>query len=745
MVFDYRQPDMSGTDAAAGGYVKVQPFPQVERSKPGYRLIPEQLMGRLVEGVAQIPLECTDTYTTGCWLVESPLGVTRFITVPAGTGSITADACPDVNPSSFAPVEDVIAAWTAVATTATEAAAAAEAAQAAAEAVPTTTDGIVTALLDDPGSATSVALSSTYGAPALDAPGTDLRTIAEAYRVPPIIAPITERIEYYRQIVAMNAGTIWALYSRAGETPTFDVSTDQGETWTTLSTMPAVVDKVARLSTGTFLAMAGGAGATVYRSADAGATWATVPAGLGYGPLTAQGICEGADGSVCIAEYGAAPYPNSRVMRSTDDGLTWAAVLTVTGHHCHSLTWDPVQEVHVLFADNTTLGLYPQIYTSADNCATFTLLGEVLNDDMPNFVAPCYFANHIAWASDSQINGRISRISRADFYAGNFDQVEHVAQVSQRAAYATFPLRPDVWAIAFNGEHIASEEQTGGGGTMTCDVWLLSRDGLTLAGGLDSYYRTTRPGSLSGVRPSFPSIPYNVNDHAGFAWFNMPLAIPRPYAGVPVTQGWGTHSTRLDHSSTLTILKRDVGLLVQKTNKPSDGYIRIISPAATQVNISNDVTGATVRGELQFHDNGDLIVRSGTTVVATVRVVNGVGVMFFNGRIDTSPNEIGIRAGSGSPEGVVSAQVGTIYQTWSPPNQLWYKQTGTGNTGWRPILDAIDTAANLALATSTVNTVGKYEGRQAFDTTNDRPVWASGATATAPWKYADGTTAVTPA
>lgn len=105
MVFDYRQPDLSGTDAASGGYVKVQPFPQVERSKPGYRLIPEQLMGRLVEGVAQIPLECTDTYTAGCWLVESPLGVTRFITVPAGAGSITADACPDVDPATFAVID----------------------------------------------------------------------------------------------------------------------------------------------------------------------------------------------------------------------------------------------------------------------------------------------------------------------------------------------------------------------------------------------------------------------------------------------------------------------------------------------------------------------------------------------------------------------------------------------------------------------------------------------------------------
>ncbi len=55
-----------------------------------------------------------------------------------------------------------------------------------------------------------------------------------------------------------------------------------------------------------------------------------------------------------------------------------------------------------------------------------------------------------------------------------------------------------------------------------------------------------------------------------------------------------------------------------------------------------------------------------------------------------------------------------------------------------------DTAANFALVGSAANTIGKYEGRPAFDTTNDRPVWASGAAADATWKYADGTLAFTP-
>ena len=105
-------------------------------------------------------------------------------------------------------------------------------------------------------------------------------------------------------------------------------------------------------------------------------------------------------------------------------------------------------------------------------------------------------------------------------------------------------------------------------------------------------------------------------------------------------------------------------------------------------------------------------------------------------------------AGAAVPEGNVAAPTGTIYQrvtgAFGEGVSLWVKETGTGNTGWRAVTHPPATAANLASAAHNVNTIGKYESRQAFDTTNDRPVWASGAAATAPWKYADGTVAVTP-
>lgn len=43
-----------------------------------------------------------------------------------------------------------------------------------------------------------------------------------------------------------------------------------------------------------------------------------------------------------------------------------------------------------------------------------------------------------------------------------------------------------------------------------------------------------------------------------------------------------------------------------------------------------------------------------------------------------------------------------------------------------------------------VNTVGKYLGKMVFDTSTNRPVFATGSLATSTWNFADGTVAYTP-
>ena len=42
----------------------------------------------------------------------------------------------------------------------------------------------------------------------------------------------------------------------------------------------------------------------------------------------------------------------------------------------------------------------------------------------------------------------------------------------------------------------------------------------------------------------------------------------------------------------------------------------------------------------------------------------------------------GFFSGSGSPEGVQAASPGSVYVDTDAPGTLYFKRTGTGNTGW---------------------------------------------------------------
>ena len=55
------------------------------------------------------------------------------------------------------------------------------------------------------------------------------------------------------------------------------------------------------------------------------------------------------------------------------------------------------------------------------------------------------------------------------------------------------------------------------------------------------------------------------------------------------------------------------------------------------------------------------------------------------------------------------------------------------------------TSAELSAVGDAVNTADKYAGKEFFNTTVNKPVYASGSTAAAVWVYADGTTAFAPA
>jgi hypothetical protein len=68
-------------------------------------------------------------------------------------------------------------------------------------------------------------------------------------------------------------------------------------------------------------------------------------------------------------------------------------------------------------------------------------------------------------------------------------------------------------------------------------------------------------------------------------------------------------------------------------------------------------------------NSGEWVMNNGATVGATAGLEFG----------SSGPR---IMAGTGSPESVVSAPVGSLWLRTDSSTTLYVKQTGTGNTGW---------------------------------------------------------------
>lgn len=154
-----------------------------------------------------------------------------------------------------------------------------------------------------------------------------------------------------------------------------------------------------------------------------------------------------------------------------------------------------------------------------------------------------------------------------------------------------------------------------------------------------------------------------------------------------------------------------------------DGYAVVLGHDPTQATITNANSARTV---IITSDNG-----------AQVPALTVAGVQFLSG--------------SSYPEGAITGNPGDLYQRLIGTggvgqSRLFIKETGTAtNTGWRAVnVPATSTTAALASATNAINTGGKVAGVLVFNTTTNKPVWATGSTATSTWVSADGTTAHTP-
>lgn len=522
-------------------------------------------------------------------------------------------------------------------------------------------------------------------------------------QVAPSLTPVYAHQESLRTVYIQGADPKIAYAFRSDGSPgrPFDKTTDGGKTWTQQGSLPFAVIGIVRLASGTLLAVrdtsrTSASNTQIARSTDDGVTWNVIDNALRFPPLSAQGICEGTDGSIGIAEYGNVGGEKYRVRRSTDDGITWTTVLESSGTeptydpgHLHSMTYDPIEKCHVAFLDRPDFGGFngPQIWVSRDNMATWTLLGESVDWDHPNFVAPMYFENYIAWGSDNQINGRISRMKRADFYSGNWaGKTEHVFQGNQQAMYWSMPVRDDVWLVFTNVEHIQGAQDGRMG--YASSVLVVDQDGSRVSSGIDymPVLSSVAVGTHAASRMYAPSLPLGHTDSKGWAW------IVTPGTGtLPVTQGWSTavQTPRLDNQM---IIPKGRGLTAKRPDGTSFTPIRV-----NQNNVELGTNTDGDRNTIRLSDSGGIEFVSNGKVLANIP--NATDSMFFRTRIAVGASEstaesLGISFGNPPPEGVVNARGGSLYMcydTSTTSNQgLWVK-TNPGpssvisKTGWKKV------------------------------------------------------------
>lgn len=197
-------------------------------------------------------------------------------------------------------------------------------------------------------------------------------------------------------------------------------------------------------------------------------------------------------------------------------------------------------------------------------------------------------------------------------------------------------------------------------------------------------------------------------------------------------------------------------------------------PSATNPGFGTRVTGDTSL-RLQILADGDMSWGAGDSSGADVGIKrSSAGILqVYLGNLDLNNNAIigsgsggpRLYSGSGDPEGVISAPIGSLYcrTDGSAAATLYIKESNDspGNTGWQaaggsgaftvPVSTTkyfnlrTATTAELTDVGSDVNTdPGKQAGSMVFNLTTLLPVWSQGSDNDSLWVYADGTSAYEP-
>lgn len=179
----------------------------------------------------------------------------------------------------------------------------------------------------------------------------------------------------------------------------------------------------------------------------------------------------------------------------------------------------------------------------------------------------------------------------------------------------------------------------------------------------------------------------------------------------------------------------DSGTLTNCTGLPIvAGTTGTLSVARGGTGITAFGTGvATALGQNVTGSGGIALATSPTFTTPTLGVASA-----------TSVNKVAITAPASSAtltiaDGKTATISNTLTFTGTDASSVAF---GTGGT---VAYFVTATAAALGDLTNAINTTGKFAGKQVWDSTNNVPLWAKGATAGAVWIDGAGTTVITPA
>lgn len=181
------------------------------------------------------------------------------------------------------------------------------------------------------------------------------------------------------------------------------------------------------------------------------------------------------------------------------------------------------------------------------------------------------------------------------------------------------------------------------------------------------------------------------------------------------------------------------------------------TPASGNLSNCTDLSLTTgVTGTLPVANGGTGVTSFGTGVATALgqNVTGSGGIALATSPTFTTPT-LGVAAATSVNKVAITAPATSATltiadgKTATVSNTLTFTGTDSSSvafgTGGTVQYFVTATAADLGAVANAINTTGKFAGKQVWDSTNNVPLWAKGATAGAVWIDGAGTTIITPA